>query len=44
MTTLKGEGIEYIGDPLNKGGLIASVGVDHKAQQQKLPNLDLDKH
>lgn len=44
MTTLKGEDIEYTGDPLNKGGLMASVGVDHKAQQQKLPNWDLDKH
>lgn len=39
MTTLKGEDIDYTGDPLNKGGLIASVGVQHK-----LPNWDLDKH
>uniref|UniRef100_A0AAV2JV96 inositol-phosphate phosphatase n=1 Tax=Knipowitschia caucasica TaxID=637954 RepID=A0AAV2JV96_KNICA len=30
MTTLKGEAIEYSDTPLNKGGLVASVGVDHK--------------
>lgn len=44
MTTLKGEDIDYSGDPLNKGGLVASVGVDHKALLERLPNWDLLKH
>lgn len=44
MTTLKGEDIDYSGTPLNKGGLVASVGVDHKALMERLPNWDPDKH
>lgn len=44
MTTLKGEDIDYSGTPVNKGGLVASVGVDHKALQERLPNWDPDKH
>lgn len=44
MTTLKGEDIDYSGEPLNKGGLMASVNVDHNALLQNLPKLDLDKH
>ncbi|XP_068427660.1 inositol monophosphatase 3 [Clinocottus analis] len=44
MTTLKGEAIDYSGGPLNKGGLVASVGLDHKALLEKLPNLDPEKH
>ncbi|KAM9349802.1 inositol monophosphatase 3 [Symphorus nematophorus] len=44
MTTLKGEDIDYSGTPVNKGGLVASVGVDHKALLEKLPNWDPDKH
>ncbi|XP_076601116.1 inositol monophosphatase 3 [Chaetodon auriga] len=44
MTTLKGEDIDYSGTPVNKGGLVASVGVDHKAILEKLPNWDPDKH
>ncbi|XP_069581888.1 inositol monophosphatase 3 [Brachyistius frenatus] len=44
LTTLKGENIDYSGTPLNKGGLVASVGVDHKALLEKLPNWDPEKH
>lgn len=44
MTTLKGENIDYSGEPLNKGGLVATVGVDHKALLEKLPNWDPEKH
>ncbi|KAM7378774.1 hypothetical protein PAMP_004372 [Pampus punctatissimus] len=44
MTTLKGEDIDYSGTPLNKGGLVASVNVDHKAILEKLPNWDPEKH
>ncbi|XP_070774611.1 inositol monophosphatase 3 [Enoplosus armatus] len=44
MTTLKGEDIDYSGEPVNKGGLIASVGVDHKALLERLPNWDPEKH
>ncbi|XP_047223938.1 inositol monophosphatase 3 isoform X1 [Girardinichthys multiradiatus] len=44
MTTLKGENIDYSGTPLNKGGLVASVDVDHKAILEKLPNWDPSKH
>lgn len=44
MTTLKGEDIDYNGTPVNKGGLVASVGVDHKAILERLPNWDPDKH
>ncbi|XP_017277822.1 inositol monophosphatase 3 [Kryptolebias marmoratus] len=44
MTTLKGEDIDYSGNPLNKGGLVASVGVDHDAVLQKLPEFDPEKH
>ncbi|KAM9844900.1 inositol monophosphatase 3 [Aulostomus maculatus] len=43
MTTLKGEDIDYSGAPLNKEGLVASVGVDHKAILERLPNWDPDK-
>lgn len=38
MTTIKGEEIDYSSVPLNKGGLVASVGVDHKALLERLPN------
>ncbi|XP_073347669.1 inositol monophosphatase 3 [Pagrus major] len=44
MTTLKGEDIDYSGEPLNKGGLVASIGVEHKAFLERLPNWDPDKH
>lgn len=44
MTTLMGEDIDYSGEPLNKGGLVASVGVEHKAILERLPNWDPDKH
>uniref|UniRef100_A0A1A7Y9U5 inositol-phosphate phosphatase n=1 Tax=Iconisemion striatum TaxID=60296 RepID=A0A1A7Y9U5_9TELE len=44
MTTLKGEDINYSGTPLNKGGLVATVGLDHKAVVEKLPEWDLEKH
>ncbi|XP_031143360.1 inositol monophosphatase 3 [Sander lucioperca] len=44
MTTLKGEDIDYSGTPVNKGGLVASVGVDHKALLERLPNWDPEKH
>ncbi|XP_040911455.1 inositol monophosphatase 3 [Toxotes jaculatrix] len=44
MTTLKGEDIDYSGTPLNKGGLVATVGVDHKAILERLPNWDPEKH
>ncbi len=44
MTTLKGEDIDYSGTPVNEGGLVASVGVDHKALLERLPNLGHDKH
>lgn len=44
MTTLKGENIDYSGAPLNKGGLVASVGVDHKAILERLPNWDPAEH
>lgn len=44
MTTLKGEDIDYSGTPYNNGGLVASVGVDHKAILERLPSLDLEKH
>nr|XP_046263717.1 inositol monophosphatase 3 [Scatophagus argus] len=44
MTTLKGEDIDYSGTPVNKGGLVASVGVDHKAVLERLPNWDPEKH
>lgn len=40
MTTLKGDDIDYSGEPLNKEGLVASVGVDHKAILAKLPQWD----
>lgn len=38
MTTLKGEDIDYSGEPLNKGGLLATVGVNHNNILEKLPN------
>lgn len=44
MTTLKGEEIDYRDVPLNKGGLVASVGVDHTALLEKLPPWDPEKH
>lgn len=44
MTTLKGEEIDYRDEPLNKGGLVASVGADHKAFLDKLPPWDPEKH
>lgn len=44
MTTLTGEDIDYSGEPLNKGGLVASIGVEHKAILERLPNWDPDKH
>ncbi|XP_013859884.1 inositol monophosphatase 3 [Austrofundulus limnaeus] len=44
MTTLKGEDIDYSGAPLNRGGLLASVGVDHMAVMKKLPEFDPEKH
>ncbi|XP_041848687.1 inositol monophosphatase 3 [Melanotaenia boesemani] len=44
MTTLKGEDIDYSGTPLNNKGLVASVGVNHKALLEKLPNWDPEKH
>lgn len=44
MTTLKGEDINYNGTPVNEGGLVASVGVDHKTLVERLPNLSQDKH
>lgn len=44
MTTLKGENIDYSGTPVNEGGLVASVGIDHKALLERLPaNTDNDK-
>lgn len=44
MTTLKGEDIDYSGSPLNKGGLVASVGLDHMAVVKKLPEFDPENH
>uniref|UniRef100_A0A146MKQ2 inositol-phosphate phosphatase n=1 Tax=Fundulus heteroclitus TaxID=8078 RepID=A0A146MKQ2_FUNHE len=44
MTTLKGDNIDYSGTPVNEGGLVASVDVDHKAILEKLPNWDPSKH
>ncbi|XP_034468907.1 inositol monophosphatase 3 [Hippoglossus hippoglossus] len=44
MTTLTGEDIDYSGAALNKGGLVASVGVDHKAVLERLPSWDPDMH
>ncbi|XP_054624348.1 inositol monophosphatase 3 isoform X1 [Dunckerocampus dactyliophorus] len=43
MTSLKGEDIDYSGTPLTKGGLVASVSVDHKAILGRLPNWDPDQ-
>lgn len=43
MTTLKGEDIDYSGTPVNKGGLVATVGLDHKALLERLPAKDLTK-
>ncbi|XP_047445214.1 inositol monophosphatase 3 [Mugil cephalus] len=43
MTTLKGEDIDYSGTPVNKGGLVATVGLDHKALLERLPTKDLTK-
>lgn len=44
MTTLKGENIDYSGTPVNEGGLVASIGIDHKALLERLPaNTDNDK-
>ncbi|KAJ3594898.1 hypothetical protein NHX12_004203 [Muraenolepis orangiensis] len=44
MTTLKGEAIDYRGNERNTGGLVATVGLDHKALLEKLPTWDPEKH
>ncbi|TNM98316.1 hypothetical protein fugu_014562 [Takifugu bimaculatus] len=44
MTTLKGEDIDFSGTPVNKGGLVASVGVNHKVLVDRLPMWDPEKH
>ena len=44
MTTLKGEDIDFSGTPVNKGGLVASVGVNHKVLVDRLPAWDPEKH
>lgn len=44
MTTLKGEDIDFSGTPVNKGGLVASVGVNHKVLVDRLPVWDPEKH
>lgn len=44
MTTLKGEDIDYSGTPVNKAGLVASIGVEHKTLLEKLSNLDPVKY
>lgn len=44
MTTLKGEVIDFSGTPVNKGGLVASVGVTHKVLVDRLPAWDAEKH
>lgn len=44
MTTLKGEDIDYSGTPVNKEGLVASLGVDHTALLERLPKWDPEKH
>lgn len=44
MTTLKGEDIDFSGTPVNKGGLVASLGVNHKVLVDRLPAWDPEKH
>lgn len=44
LTTLKGDAIDYSGTALNKEGLVASVGLDHRAIVSKLPVWDPEKH
>lgn len=44
MTTLKGENIDYSGTPVNKGGLVASVELNHQALLERLPKWDPEKH
>lgn len=44
MTTLKGEDIDFSGTPVNNGGLVASVGVNHKVLVDQLPAWDPEKH
>ena len=44
MTTLKGEVIDYSGSEGNSGGLVATVGLHHKALLEKLPNWVPEKH
>ncbi|KAK2843952.1 hypothetical protein Q5P01_010611 [Channa striata] len=44
MTTLKGEDIDYSGTPINEDGLVASVGLEHKAIVERLPHWDPEKH
>lgn len=44
MTTLKGEDIDFSGTPVNKGGLVASVGVNHKVFVERLPASDPEQH
>ncbi|XP_076837664.1 inositol monophosphatase 3 [Brachyhypopomus gauderio] len=43
MTTLKGEEIDYSGSEGNPGGLLASVGMDHKKLVSRLPPWDQNK-
>ncbi|XP_077392957.1 inositol monophosphatase 3 isoform X1 [Festucalex cinctus] len=43
MTTLKGDDIDYSGNALNTGGLVATVHVDHQAILKRLPNWDPEK-
>uniref|UniRef100_A0A3Q4C0A9 inositol-phosphate phosphatase n=1 Tax=Mola mola TaxID=94237 RepID=A0A3Q4C0A9_MOLML len=44
MTTLKGEDIDFSGTPVNKDGLVASVGLDHKALLEILPYWQPEKY
>ncbi|XP_061747461.1 inositol monophosphatase 3 [Nerophis ophidion] len=43
MTSLKGEDIDYSETALTTGGLVASVGVDHKSILERLPSWDPNK-
>ncbi|XP_068605138.1 inositol monophosphatase 3 [Brachionichthys hirsutus] len=44
MTTLRGGRIDYSASPLNTGGLVASIGVDHRALVDRLPEWDPERH
>ncbi|XP_067109384.1 inositol monophosphatase 3 [Osmerus mordax] len=44
MTTLKGEQIQYSGTAGNPGGLLASVGQDHRALLERLAPLKAGQH